>query len=122
MSRLKKHVISFKYAYAGVKYTLKTQPNFQIHLTAGLLAIVAGIIFRLSTPEWSVVLFVIGLVLIAEMINTSIESVVDLLTDQYHIDAKIAKDVSAGMVLVAAFMSACTAALIFIPHLLNDIR
>lgn len=118
MSRLKQHSISFKHALDGVIYTFKTQPNFKVHLFFAILATLAGFYFRISRAEWSVIIFIIGLVLVAEMINTSIEAVVDLHTEQYHDLAKVAKDVSAGMVLITALMAVITGILIFLPYLL----
>lgn len=119
MSPLRRHTISFKHAFDGLFYTLRSQPNFRVHVFFATLAIVLGFLFHLSRPEWSVIIFVIGLVLIAEMVNTSIESVVDLITDQFHLKAKIAKDVAAGMVLVSAIIAIITGILIYIPHLIN---
>lgn len=110
---LKKHTISFKNAFNGIIYTFQTQPNFKIHTLAALVAIGASFVFNISSAEKLVIVFTIFLVLIAEMINTSIESVVDLLTDKFHQQAKIAKDVSAGMVLLAAFASLLVAFIIF---------
>lgn len=117
MSRFHQHTISFKHAFDGVLYTLKTQPNFQVHVVFALAAISLGFVLQITITDWSIILFVITLVLVAEMINTSIESVVDLLTDKYHLSAKIAKDVSAGMVLVTAILSVITGILVFAPHL-----
>ena len=113
------HTISFKHALDGVIYTITTQPNFQVHLVAAIIAVSAGFYFNLSSAEWSVIVFIIGLVLVAEMINTSIESVVDLQTEQFHSLAKVAKDVSAGMVLTTAVMAVITGLLIFLPHLIS---
>jgi len=121
VSRLKQHTISFKHALDGVIYTFKTQPNFKVHLFFALLAPVAGFYWEISRAEWAVVVFIIGLVLVAEMINTSIEAVVDLHTEQFHDLAKIAKDVSAGMVLITATMAVVSGILIFLPHLLGSI-
>ena len=118
MSRLKQHTISFKHALDGVIYTFKTQPNFQVHIFFAILATIAGFYWEISRAEWSVIIFIIGLVLVAEMINTSIEAVVDLHTEQYHDLAKVAKDVSAGMVLITALMAVITGILIFLPYLL----
>lgn len=119
MSRLRQHTISIKHALDGVIYTFRTQPNFQVHSAFAILAIIAGIYLQVSAAESAVILFIIGLVLIAEMINTSIESVVDLATDQFHEKAKIAKDVSAGMVLVTAIVAVLVGLVIFLPHLLT---
>lgn len=119
MSRLRQHTISLKHAFDGVIYTFRTQPNFQVHSVFAILAIIASIYFQISAAESAVIIFIIGLVLVAEMINTSIESVVDLATDQFHEKAKIAKDVSAGMVLITAIVAVLVGIVIFLPHLLN---
>lgn len=115
VASLKHHTISFKHAIDGIIYTFKTQPNFRVHTFFAVLAILSGIFFNISSSQWSVIIFVIGLVIVCEMINTSLESVTDLLTDQYHLKAKIAKDVSAGMVLVSAIIAVITGLLIFVP-------
>lgn len=119
MSRLRQHTISIKHALDGVVYTFRTQPNFQIHSIFAILAITASIYFQVSTAELAVILFIIGLVLVAEMINTSIESVVDLATEQFHEKAKIAKDVSAGMVLITATVAVFVGIVIFLPHIIS---
>lgn len=119
MSRLHRHTISFKHALEGVIYTLRTQPNFQVHVLFALLAAIAGFYFQISRAEWAVIIFVVGLVLMAEMVNTSIEAVVDLHTEKFHELAKISKDVSAGMVLVTATIAVITGFLIFLPHFIS---
>lgn len=119
MSRLHRHTVSFKHALEGVIYTLRTQPNFQVHVAFALLAATASFYFQISRAEWAVIIFVIGLVLTAEMINTSIEAVVDLHTEKFHELAKTSKDVSAGMVLVTATIAVITGILIFLPHFIS---
>ena len=113
------HTISFYHAWNGIMYALKTQPNFRFHFAAAVLVIIAGFFFKVSSIEWIVIGFTIMTVLVAETINTAIESVVDLLTDKYHLDAKRAKDVSAGMVLISVVFAVFVGTLIFYPHL-ND--
>jgi diacylglycerol kinase (ATP) len=108
-----KHTISFKNAFNGIIYTFKTQPNFKVHALAAIVALSASFILNITQSEKIVIVFTISLVLIAEMINTAIESVVDLLTDKFHKQARIAKDVSAGMVLLSAFSSLVIAFIIF---------
>lgn len=119
MSPIKRHTISIKHAIDGVSYTIKTQPNFRIHIIAAIIAIFTGLYLNISSAEWSVIVFIIGLVLVAEMINTCIESVVDLHTEKFHELAKIAKDVSAGMVLTTAVMALITGLLVFLPHIIS---
>lgn len=117
--REKKHVDSFKDAWAGVVWVLKTQPNFRIHLFLSFFALFLGWVFRISLLEMAIVVFTIILGLTAEMMNTSIESMTDLITTTYNEHAKIAKDVAAGMMLITAVGAVCVAACIFLPYLFN---
>lgn len=107
---------SFRFAFAGIGYVLRSQRNARVHLVAACLVIAAGLLFRVSTTEWAVLALTIGLVLSAEMINTVAELAVDLLTQRYHPMAKIAKDVGAGAVLVAAIAAVGVASAIFGPR------
>ena len=98
--------VSFKYAAAGVTYAFNTQRNFRIHCIMGTLAITIGALLNLTGVEMAVICITSGLVLTLELLNTAIESVVDLTVQQnYHELAKIAKDCAAGAVLVSAFAS-----------------
>ncbi len=98
--------VSFKYAAAGVTYAFNTQRNFRIHCIMGTLAIGIGALLHLTGVEMAVICITSGLVLTLELLNTAIESVVDLTVQQtYHELAKIAKDCAAGAVLVSAFAS-----------------
>ena len=112
-----KHHISFKNAFSGLFWALRTQPNFRVHLFLSLLACLAGWYFSLSPIEWTIVVFTIVLGLTAEMINTTLESMTDLITTEWKQQAKIAKDVAAGMMLVVAIGAVVVAILIFGPHL-----
>ncbi|HYP41628.1 MAG TPA: diacylglycerol kinase family protein [Chloroflexia bacterium] len=115
-------VASFGYAFAGLAYCFRTQRNFRIHISIGLLGAVAGMLLGLSLIEWAVFAAMVVLVLAAEMVNTMIESLVDLVTQQYHPLAKVAKDVAAGIVLLTAIGSVVVGLLIFLPKLLAVIR
>jgi diacylglycerol kinase (ATP) len=83
---------------------------------------VAGVLLGLSVVEWAVFAAMVVLVLAAEMVNTMIESLVDLVTQEYHPLAKVAKDVAAGIVLLTAIGSIVVALLIFLPKLLAMIK
>lgn len=107
---------SFRYAFAGIAYVVRTQRNARVHLVAALLVTGAGLYFRVTAAEWAVLALTIGLVFSAEMINTVAELAVDLLTQRYHPMAKIAKDVGAGAVLMAAIAAMGVAAAIFGPR------
>jgi diacylglycerol kinase len=110
-------VRSFAFAIAGAAYLFRTQRNARIHLLIGAVACGAGAWLHISRAEWAVVIFTIALVIILEGINTAIEAVVDLASPQFHPLAKVAKDVGAGMVLIAAIASVIVGLLIFGPPL-----
>ena len=112
------HRVSFKHAFDGLVYAISTQPNFRFHLLATMVVILLGIYFSLNSLEWLVLIFTINTVLVAEMVNTSIEAMVDLITLERRADAKIAKDVSAAMVLVSSILSVVVALIIFLPKIL----
>ena len=118
MRALRQHHISFKNAFAGIVWALKTQPNFRIHLVLAAIAISLGMYVRISSLEMAIILFTILLGLSGEMINTALESMTDLITREWREEAKIAKDVSAGMMLMIAFGAIGVACFIFIPYLL----
>jgi diacylglycerol kinase len=115
-------VASFGYAFAGLAYCFRTQRNFRIHISIGLLGAVAGVLLGLSLVEWAVFAAMVTLVLAAEMVNTMIESLVDLVTQQYHPLAKVAKDIAAGIVLLTAIGSVVVGLLIFLPKFLALIK
>ncbi|HLO49232.1 MAG TPA: diacylglycerol kinase family protein [Kamptonema sp.] len=111
--------ISFKFAWTGLTYTFETQRNFRIHIVIGALAIGLSVFLHLKPVEIAVIGLTIGLVLALELLNTAIESVVDLTVQQtYHDLARIAKDCAAGAVLISAMVSALVAATLLIPPLL----
>ena len=105
---------SFGYAFQGIK-TAFSEQNMRVHAVATVIVIVAGLLTRLTTVEWCIILVVIALVLAFEMMNTAIEKVVDLASPTIHPLAKAAKDIAAGAVLVIACMSVIIGILIFIP-------
>lgn len=108
---------SFGYALEGLKAEIIKGRNFRIQIAAGLIATVLGVILKLSFEEWLDLVIVITLVLILELVNTSIEALVDLTSPEIHPKAKLAKDVSAATVLVASIGSVIIGALIFLPKL-----
>lgn len=114
---LRRHHISFKSAFAGLFWALKTQPNFRVHIILATLAVVMSFYFQISTIEFVIIIFTIVLGFMAEMINTTIEAMTDLITNEWRQEAKIAKDVSAGMMLLVAIGALLIALLIFWPHL-----
>lgn len=111
-------LISFKYAWAGVSYAFRTQRNFRIHVFLGALAVSLGFTLKLTGVEMAVIGLTISAVLMMELLNTAIESVVDLTVKQtYHDLAKVAKDCSAAAVLISAFASIAVAGSLIVPRL-----
>ncbi|MDZ8066011.1 MAG: diacylglycerol kinase family protein [Nostoc sp. DedQUE08] len=112
--------ISFKYAWAGISYSFQTQRNFRIHVSVCALAIALSVFLHLQAVEIAVIGITSGLVLALELLNTAIESVVDLTVKQtYHDLAKIAKDCAAGAVLVSAFVAMLVAGTLLLPPLVK---
>jgi diacylglycerol kinase len=108
---------SFVFAWSGLVYAVRTQRNARVHALLGTLAILLGIVLRISPVEFAMIFVAITLVFIAEMFNTVAEACVDLITDEYHPLAKIAKDVAAGAVLLNAMLSVVIGLFVFVPHL-----
>ncbi|WP_414514264.1 diacylglycerol kinase family protein [Nostoc sp. PCC 9305] len=112
--------VSFKYAWAGISYSFQTQRNFRIHVSVCALAIALSVFLHLQAVEIAVIGITSGLVLALELLNTAIESVVDLTVKQtYHELAKIAKDCAAGAVLVSAFVAMLVAGTLLLPPLVT---
>ena len=111
-------MLSFKYAWAGVSYAFITQRNFRIHTVIGTLAVSLGFFLQITPVEMAVIILTSALVIILELLNTAIESVVDLTVKQtYHELAKIAKDCAAGAVLVSAIAALLVANFVLLPRL-----
>lgn len=108
---------SFNFAFQGIIYALKTQRNMQIHFIATTVVLLMSLFFHLTRLELVLLIATIAMVLVTEMINTAIEAAIDLMTDQYNIFAKIAKNVAAGAVLIAAINAVVVAYLLFFQHL-----
>lgn len=113
---------SFQFAFDGFRTAFIRGRNFRIQLGIFLLAIVAGIIFRIGLAEWLDIFLIAGIVLILELINTSLESITDLVSPEIHPKAKTAKDVAAAAVLVASTISILIGAFIFLPKVLALFR
>lgn len=114
---LKRLINSFKYAKDGLIYAFKYEQNIIIHSLATILVILLGIIFKINNIEWLIIFLVIGLVIATELINTSIEATIDLITEKNHPLAKIAKDTAAAAVMVFSIIALIIGLLIFIPKI-----
>lgn len=112
---MKKRVLSFRYAFRGIREVFGNETNMKIHIVVAILVIICGFLFSISLTEWMFCLLCFGLVTGAEMFNTAIEKVVDLVSPEYHPLAGKAKDVAAGAVLICAIFAAIVGLLIFVP-------
>lgn len=113
----KKILNSFKYAFEGFFTALKRERNLKIHIIIMILVIIAGFILNISQIEWIICIILFGLVISAELVNTAIEVIVDMITPYKDKKAKIAKDVAASSVLVLAVASAIIGLIIFVPKI-----
>lgn len=117
MELIRHHHISFKHAWDGLLWAFTTQPNFKVHILLSISVLILGFIFQITYIEMTILVLTIVFGLGIEMVNTSIETLTDLVTAEYRQSAKIAKDVAAGMMLVAAIGAVGVTALIFIPRI-----
>jgi diacylglycerol kinase len=110
-------VRSFYFAFAGLWFLFRTQRNARIELAIGVGACAMGAWLHITRVEWAIVIFTIALVLILEGLNTAVECAIDLASPEIHPKAKVAKDLAAGMVLLASIASVLVGLLIFGPLL-----
>ena len=113
VNKSKNVISSFKYAFQGMFSALKTERNLKIHVTIMILVIIAGIVLKISKIEWIICIILFGLVIGGEMLNSAIETVVDIAMPDINSKAKFAKDAAAGAVLVFAIASAIIGFMIF---------
>lgn len=104
---------AFNAAIEGILYTFKFERNMKIHYFVAIIVFIASLFFDFSRIEMIMLLFAISLVIISEMFNTAIEKTIDMITDEYHVLAKIAKDVAAGGVLIATLNSVVVGYILF---------
>jgi diacylglycerol kinase (ATP) len=113
---MKKRIKSFKHAFNGLNVVMWKEANLNIHFIISILVVVFGVIFSISKTEWMICILCFGLVISLEIINSSIENLVNLISPEYNVLAGKVKDIAAGAVLIAAICSAIVGLLIFIPY------
>ena len=116
---IKKFLNSFTYPIKGLKYAYKNEQNLVVDVGIALIVIILGFIFRVNKVEWAILFLTIGLVISCELVNTAIEAVVDLVTQDYHPLAKVAKDTSAAAVFVFAIIAVIVGLIIFLPKVID---
>ena len=120
-NQAKKLLFSFKYAFNGILHFIVGERHAKIHLLAALMVIVSGWVFSVSTIEWCLLIFAIGLVFAMEMLNSSIEKITDKINPDYDRTAGLIKDIAAGAVLVSALAALCIGIIIFLPKIIEKI-
>ena len=119
---IKKFIKSFGYAGRGIYQLISSEQNARIHLFATVAVIVMGLLAGLSCYEWLGICIAIGMVWSAEAFNTAIEKLVDLISTERRPEAGLVKDIAAGGVFICALIAFIIALLIFLPHLIPDLR
>lgn len=107
------------HAFEGIFSIVKNERNFRIQIVVAILVVILSFMLQISHQDWIAVAFLITLVLISEAFNSVIEAVCDTVSQEYRVNIKYAKDVSAGAVLVSAILSVILGLIIFLPYILD---
>ena len=118
---IRTRINSFRFALAGMHYILRTQPNTWIHAAISLAVIALGFWLNIPPLSWALIIVSMGMVWMAECLNTALEILIDLVSAQQHPLAKISKDVAAAGVLLAALAAVGVGLLVFGPSLIQRI-
>lgn len=114
---IKKQIRSFGYAWKGIRQCVGKEQNLSIHLIVTVMVIIAGFFFDITRTEWLIIILCIGVVIAAELFNTAIERLVDLVSPEHNPIAGQVKDIAAGAVLVCAVAAAIIGVIIFLPYI-----
>lgn len=109
---------SFRYAFKGIYQVFRYESNMQIHLLAAIVVVIGGFLLQVDSTEWALLVFAITGVWVAEMFNTSIEVLTDLVSPDYHELAGKVKDIAAGGVVLATFGAVIIGGLVFLPKII----
>ncbi|MFA5603246.1 MAG: diacylglycerol kinase [Bacilli bacterium] len=119
---LKRFFNSFKYSFDGLRYAYKYEQSLTIHFVVAFFVVVAGLWLKINLTEWLLCLLLMGVVMATELINTSLEAVIDLVCPEIHPLAKIAKDTASAAVFVFSTVAFFSGLIIFIPKIINVIK
>jgi diacylglycerol kinase (ATP) len=118
----KTRALSFRYAFTGWWFVIRTQRNAWIHAVVSLVVVILSSWLRLGRGDWAIIVIAIAMVWMAEFLNTALEAVVDLASPQKHDLARVGKDVGAAAVLIAAGCAAIVGLLILGPPLWQKLQ
>lgn len=113
---------SFKFAIRGINAAFRSEPHMRLHVLSALVVVVAGFFFDVTTVEWCLLAGSIGLVFTAEIFNTAIETLTNLVSPEWHELAGKTKDLAAGAVLAASLSAAILGLIIFLPYFLSYVN
>ena len=118
MIRIKRLLKSFVYAFRGLHKTFREEQNLKIQSIVAFFVLVLGIYLHISRLEWCFLVFSIGLVILAELINSAVERVTDVLKPRIHDYVKEIKDIMAATVLFSSILAVIIGLIIFVPYLI----
>jgi len=119
---IRKRLVSFRFAFNGIKNLIKNEHNSRIHIVTLICVIVLGILLKIELIEWIAISIVSGLVILTELLNTAIERLADFVESDWNEKIGIIKDYCAGAVLISAVISVIVGGLIFIPKIIEMIK
>lgn len=119
---LKRFFNSFKYSFDGLRYAYKYEQSLTIHFVVAFFVVVAGLWLKINLTEWLLCLLLMGVVMATELINTSLEAVIDLVCPEIHPLAKIAKDTASAAVFVFSTVAFFSGLIIFVPKIIDVIK
>ena len=110
---------SFKHAFRGIWHATSNEANFRVQVAIAVVAFIAGIYYKISMVEWIILVLACGMLLSAEMVNTTIEEFIDHLIHEHHEGVRVIKDLSAGYVLTVALCALTVFLLVFVPKIIQ---
>ncbi len=118
-AKIHKILRKFGYAIKGLRVSIKEEKSLVIHLLIAFITIVISIVLQLNPTSWAIIIVVIGIVISSELINTTIENLVDMVSFKFNFSAKKIKDVAAASTLILAICSIIVALLVFVPQIVE---
>lgn len=116
---IKRFLDSWVNSYNGFKYAYTHEQSLLLHIFFSIVAIVCGIVFKITGTQWILLFLVMVVIIVAELLNTAIEATVDLITDQYEPLAKVAKDCASAAVLTSVMLASIVGIYVFLPQIVK---
>ncbi len=116
---IKRFINSWKNSFDGLKYAYTHEQSLLIHIFLTIIVLITGLYFKISYTNWALILFAMSLIIVTELLNTAIEAVVDLVTEEYHPLAKVAKDCASAAVFIVSLVATGMWVYVFLPKIIN---